>query len=185
MLIALTVLAGIVIGLLAGGSLRHFPAVSIRWWTLALAGLVLQWVPISGDAARWSLLASFALLIVFALVNLRAPGFILILTGLTLNSLVITANSGMPVLARALEGSNQAAALDELKTSGGAKHHLANGDDVLLPLADAIGIPPPVGQAVSVGDLALQVGVAWFVVAALRPRERTARVVGASRSGLT
>ena len=58
----------------------------------------------------------------------------------------------------------------ELRANGGAKHHLADEGSILLPLADAIGIPAPVGAIVSVGDICVYLGVGWFLAAALRPR---------------
>lgn len=173
-LIGIALVVAIAIGLLAGGSLRVFPSVTIRWWALAMAGVILQLLPIGGEAGFWALLASFALLIAFAIVNLRAPGFILILTGLLLNGLVIAANHGMPVTVRALQRSDQLSTLNDLEQRGGAKHHLADDGTVLLPIADVIGIPAPIAQVISVGDVSMFVGVGWFVVAALQPRYRPA-----------
>jgi hypothetical protein len=181
--ILLTIVVALVIGLLAGGNLRVFPSVPIRWWALAIAGVVLQWFPISGDAAYWALLASLALLAVFAVVNIRVPGFILILTGLLLNALVIAANHGMPVTERALMRSGQEATLHDLRTSGGAKHHLVDDGTILLPLADVIAIPRPISQIVSVGDLCVHLGVAWFIVVALRPRDRVSMMPMPPTSG--
>ena len=77
----------------------------------------------------------------------------------------------MPVTAAALVRSNQSSTLDDLVAHGGAKHHLATGETVLLPLADVIAIGRPIDQIVSVGDLCVHLGVAWFVVFACRPRE--------------
>jgi hypothetical protein len=169
-LILLTVAVAIGIGVLAGGNFRFFPSIGVRWWWLAIAGVVLQVVPVSGELGYVALLASFALLLAFALMNLRSPGFILILVGLLLNAVVIAANHGMPVTQRALTRSGQAATLADLIASGGAKHHLAKPDTVLLALGDVIALPQPIGQAVSAGDLCVHLGVGWFVVAALRPR---------------
>lgn len=169
-LILLTVAIAIGVGLLAGGRFSVFPSIPVRWWWLAIAGVVLQFVPVSGELGYLSLLASFVLLLVFAFINLRSPGFILILTGLLLNTVVIAANHGMPVTQRALTRSGQTATLADLIEHGGAKHHLAKSDTVLLALGDVIAFPSPIAQAVSAGDLCVHVGVGWFVVAALRPR---------------
>ena len=89
-----------------------------------------------------------------------------------LNAFVIVSNHGMPVTRTALAGSDKAvaAAVAELQAEGGAKHHLADEGAVLLPLADAIGIPAPVAAIVSVGDISVYLGVGWFVAAAFRPR---------------
>lgn len=170
--ILIVVFAAVVVGLLAGGSIRSFPTIALRWWQLAAIGLALQFAPISDRYEFAALVTSLALLIVFAFINLRSPGFILILMGLTLNAVVILSNHGMPVTRAALAGSEGAVevAAAELRASGGTKHHLADGGSVLLPLADTIGIPAPVGAVVSVGDVCLYLGVGWFVAAALRPR---------------
>ncbi len=133
---------------------------------------MLQFLPITGDAGFWVLVASFALLLAFALLNLRAPGFILIFTGLLLNTIVIVANHGMPVAREALVRSGQESTLSDLQENGGSKHHLADDDTVLLVLGDSIVVPPPVGIAISVGDLCVYLGVAWCFAASLRPRER-------------
>ena len=171
-LILLTVAIAVIVGLLLGGSLRVFPSVSLRWWGLAIAGVVLQLARVSGAYAFAVLLLSFVLLLLFAFVNIQVAGFILIFTGLLLNAVVIVANHGMPVTREALKASGEMSALHELRTQGGAKHHLADDGSVLLPLADVIGVGRPIDEAVSVGDLCVQLGVGWYIVTALRPRTR-------------
>jgi hypothetical protein len=104
-------------------------------------------------------------------VNRRLPGFALVVVGLCLNFLVIAVNQGMPVTREALEGSGQLDTLHELETDGGAKHHLAGPGDDLLILADRIALPPPISQAISVGDIVAYAGVIWFVAAGMRRNE--------------
>lgn len=170
-LILLTVTLAVVVGLIAGGTFRDFPSMKLRWWGLALAGAVLQFIPVGGAASMMLLLASFAVLLAFAIINIRAPGFGLILAGLALNALVITINQGMPVTRHALVASNQTATLDDLIHNGGAKHHLADGGTSLQQLGDVIAIGAPIDQAISVGDICVQLGAAWFIVFAM-PRRR-------------
>ncbi|MBI3647802.1 MAG: DUF5317 domain-containing protein [Actinobacteria bacterium] len=168
-LILLTLALSFGIGLLAGGSLSHFPSVKVRWTWVALAGVVLQFLVIRGSFAFPVLLASFALLLVFAGANVRAPGFALILLGLALNLVAIAANHGMPVTRHALVASGQASTLGELRTgAAGQKHRLAGDGTKLLPLGDVIPIGPPIGQAVSIGDLLMHAGIGWFVVVGVR-----------------
>ncbi len=168
-LILLTIAVALLVGALAGGSLRDFPVVRIRWWGLALAGVALQLVVVRGAWAFWVLEISFVLLVTFVVANLRAPGFALILIGLALNAIVITANQGMPVTRHAIEASGQHGTLGELLSNGdGQKHFLAGHGTVLLPLGDVIAIPRPIGQAVSIGDLFVHLGVAWFIVLGMR-----------------
>ena len=48
------------------------------------------------------------------------------------------------------------------------KHHLAGPEDRVLVLGDVIGLPPPVGQAISVGDIFTYGGVAVVIAAGMR-----------------
>ena len=96
-LILLTFGAAIAIGLLSGGRLRGLSAVRFRWPYLALVGIGLQFFPIGGWEENTLVALSFVALCVFALANIRQPGFALIFIGLALNLLVIGVNQGMPV----------------------------------------------------------------------------------------
>ncbi len=117
------------------------------------------------------LYASFAALIAFAALNIRAHGFALIMVGLALNAVVIVANTwhaGDPERSRALEPIRDAR---RPRRERGAKHHLADDGTILLPLGDVIPLGVPFDQAISVGDVCVQLGVAWFIVFAM-PRRR-------------
>ena len=138
---------------------------------LALAGLILQGVSLASDIGRSAgsalLVGSYALLLLFAWANRRLPALWLVMAGLVLNILVIGVNSGMPVSASALE---TAGARTEGLGVGTAKHHLMGPDDNLTPLGDVIGIPPPIGAVISIGDVLLYAGVAILVVAVMLGR---------------
>ena len=62
--------------------------------------------------------------------------------------------------------------------------------DTLTPLGDVIGIPPPIGAVISIGDVLLYAGIAILVVAVMlgrsgenpRPRLRCSRGIGGSTS---
>jgi hypothetical protein len=166
-LILVVLAVALAVGFLAGGSLRPFDRLQIHWWGVALAGLALQGAPITGEIGRRfgtaALLLSYGLLLAFALVNRRLPALWLVIAGLALNVSVIAANGGMPVSAGALEVTG--ARSDALAGEGTLKHHLMGPDDVLTPFADVIGIPPPVGAVISIGDLLLYAGVASLIVA--------------------
>jgi len=161
----------IVLGYLLGGRLRNVGTVRFRHGWAGLVGVGLQFLPVAGTAGYLALVASFVMLTFVAIANRRLPGFALLVAGLCLNFLVIAVNEGMPVTRGALVASGQTSTLHDLQTSGGSKHHLAADDDRLLFLADRIGIPAPVSQAVSVGDIVAYTGAMWFVVAAMRRRE--------------
>ena len=173
-LILLTVLVALGVGLLTGGSLRDFPTVKTRWWWLALVGVAMQFVTGGGTLEVVLLLGSFVALLAYVIANLRAPGFPLVLIGLVLNLAVIAANRGMPVTHHALEASGQVGTIAELATNGdGQKHYLVvDGDGTrLLPLGDVIALGGPVRQAISVGDIFVHLGIAWFIVATMRRRD--------------
>jgi hypothetical protein len=171
MRLALLALGGaVLVGLLTGGRPSRLAEVRFRWPILGLAGVALQLIPASGTLGVFLLLGSFVLLGLTVAMNVRLPGFPLILAGLALNFLVIAVNGGMPVTANALVASGQQGTLEDLVEHGGAKHHLATGADDLVVLADAIPLGAPVRQAVSVGDILAYSGAAWFIVRGMRRR---------------
>jgi Family of unknown function (DUF5317) len=179
-LILLTLVLGAVVGLATGGSPASFPSIRLRGWWLAVIGVVLQLVNPGGWTGHAAVVASFAFLLAFASVNIRSAGFVLICAGLALNAFVIVLNGGMPVTREAIVRSGQSSTLPELVAGdGGAKHHLADADSVLLLLGDAIALPRPIGQVMSVGDLLLDTGIAWYVAAAMHDTRRRPAVAGA------
>lgn len=167
-LVMLTIPVAVLVGYLAGGRLGNLANVRFRWPMSGLAGIALQFAPVAGTGGTLLLVASFLFLFVAAGVNRRLPGFALILVGLWLNFVVITVNEGMPVTHHALVASGQANTLPDLRSGADTKHHLASDEDELVFLADAIPIPPPVHQAVSLGDLLTYSGAMWFVIRGMR-----------------
>jgi hypothetical protein len=173
-LLAIALPAAILIGYAAGGRLSNLADTRLRWMVLGLAGVALQFVPATGSLGNVLLFCSFVLLFVVVGVNWRLPGFVLILVGLWMNFLVITVDEGMPVTKHALIASGQADTVSELKRLDSPKHHFANRSDELLIFGDLIGIPPPIRQAVSMGDLAVFAGVMWFAIGAMRRKPEPA-----------
>jgi hypothetical protein len=172
MLVLIVIGLAVIVGFVAGGSLRPFERLRVHWWGAALVGLMLQGIPLSGSIGRpigsAIVVCSYGVLLGFAWVNRRLPALWLVMGGLALNLVVIGVNGGMPVSASALD---MAGARAEGLTGGVAvKHHLMGPGDVLTPLGDVIGIPPPIGAVVSLGDLALYAGVAALVVAVMLGR---------------
>ena len=159
-------------GFVAGGDLRPFERLTVHWWAVALAGLVLQGISLRGDigqaAALATLVGSYGLLLAFAWVNRRLPASWLVMAGLILNILVIGVNGGMPVSAGALDSAGASA--EGLLGTGTAKHHLMSPSDSLTALGDVIGIPAPVGAVISIGDVLLYAGVAILIVAIMLGR---------------
>jgi hypothetical protein len=166
MLVLIVIGLAVCIGFIAGGSLRPFEHLNVHWWGVAVAGLALQGISITGDLGRpaglAALVGSYGMLLAFAWVNRRLPALWLVMAGLVLNILVIGVNGGMPVSASALETAGAGA--EGLLGTGTAKHHLMGPSDSLTGLGDVIGIPPPVGAVISIGDVLLYGGVAALVV---------------------
>lgn len=181
-LVVLTISVAVLVGYLAGGRLGNLANVRFRWPMSGLAGIALQFAPVAGTGGTLLLVASFLFLFVAAGVNRRLPGFALILVGLWLNFLVITVNEGMPVTRHALVASGQANTLADLRSGADTKHHLASDEDVLVLLGDTIPIPPPVHQAVSIGDLLAYSGAMWFVIRGMR-RPAQQAIDGADADG--
>lgn len=172
MLVLIVIGVAVCIGFLAGGSLRPFERFRVHWWAGAVTGLALQGIPLASGIGRpvgtIVLLASYGVLSAFALVNRRLPAAWMVIAGLALNFLVIAANGGMPVSANALDVAGVSA--EGLVGAGSLKHHLMGPGDVLTLLGDVIGIPPPVGAVISIGDVLLYAGVAILVVAVMLGR---------------
>jgi uncharacterized protein DUF5317 len=178
LLILAIIVAGLLVGIALGGDVRTLSDIRLRWWPLALVGLGLQLVPVpsmAGQLDHWLavglLVASYVVLLVFVAMNVRLAGFPVIAGGFALNLLVISVNGGMPVTEHALRqayGSGYATEVSLLREHGGAKHHLARDDDVLVSLADVIPVDGPLHQVLSVGDIVFMTGVFWVIAAATR-----------------
>src|SRR5947209_5670566 len=174
MLIILGAVAlGVLIGVALGGNLSTLADARFRWWPLAIVGLSLQLIQVpslKGQLDHWLalgfLIASYVVLLLFVVVNVRQAGFPLVAAGFALNLLVISVNGGMPVNAEALQaasGPNYLAAVRRLDRIGGAKHHLARPDDHLIVLSDIIPVGPPVRNVFSAGDLVAMAGIIWVL----------------------
>jgi hypothetical protein len=126
------------------------------------------------------------LLFVFAIVNRHVVGFWLILVGISLNFLVIGLNAGMPVSSQALAASGQQDTIGQLTNDADSyvKHHLAGDDEKLLFLGDVIALRPPIGQAISVGDIFTYIGVGVVVVVGMRRRTKEEPVASAEVQGV-
>jgi hypothetical protein len=173
--ILLVIAAALVVGLLAGGSLRRLVELRVNWWGLALGGLVLQVLPvprIEGVAPDLvgpaMLIGSYLLLLSFVIVNRWLPGAGVMALGLLLNLSVVAANGGMPVSAKAASAAGGAG---ELVIEPGQKHNVMTEETVLKPLADVIPVPG-LSVVISVGDVLLYGAVGWLVVALMRGRSR-------------
>lgn len=165
-------LLAVAIGYVRGGRLATLGLLRLRWQGLAIVGLALQILLWPGGS--WPLIylyASFVILSVFAIANIRTTGVSLILIGIALNFAVIALNEGMPVSRAAVVNSGQASSLQQLVDDGGAKHHLAGPGDRLRFLGDVIAIRP-LEQAISLGDVFTYGGVVVLIIAGMGRRAR-------------
>ena len=193
---------GLIAGLLAGGRLGNLASVHLRWPTLLFLAVILRFgteLALSrglglADALRLPLFAAAYGLLAFALwENRRLPGLALALVGIALNGTVTVVNGGyMPVWGPSLT----AAGLTQADIT--SPYHLlieptsANSaiDASFLahlgPLADVIPIPVPVlTNVISIGDLFLAFGLAFFLFATvLRPPEEETEPSAGSLAGL-
>ena len=186
-LFAFALALGVVLGYILHGRLSNLASVRVRWWGIIPAALVLQLGPLpQGDGTnlviRTIILSiSYAMIVVFTLVNVRVPGMVLIMVGVMANLAVIAVNGGMPVSADALRDSGQSVVLTELRGSAPDTHHLATEEDSLTFLGDVIGVPPPVARAISIGDIIVCLGLIWFIASSMR--SPSAREQNRSRAG--
>lgn len=170
MFIAVAIVAGIVIGLVRGGSFERLAEASFRLWPLLILGIVVQGAAaFTADGAVPLILASYVLLLVFTAVNLHHAGMGVVFVGIALNVAVIGINGGMPVRADAIVAAGIVEREQIPSLDFGSKRHLETEDDRLTVLGDII--PVPVAEEVlSFGDLAMSVGVAAVLVNLLRRR---------------
>jgi hypothetical protein len=164
---------GIVFAVLLGGRLSRVLDVHLRCQALVVLALGVQVVLLAGLGDGFSNLqqrglhlTSYALLIVFAVVNLRVWALVPVLLGTGLNALAIAANAGrMPVADHAAE------AMGGLRPSDDS--NVTTASDRLGFLGDVFALPAevPLANVFSVGDLFIGFGMAAFIVAASLSRD--------------
>ena len=166
----IALVVGIVLGFVLGGRPRNVTRRPLRGIEALAAAVVLQAIPqlvdVSGTTGLACVLLSYALLLAFALINLRLVGMPVVLVGLLLNIAVITVNGGMPVRTEAIRTVDPHVRLAEIDF--GAKRHLEDRSDKLTILGDVLPVPP-IDQVLSFGDLILSFGVADVVFRLLKP----------------
>jgi MFS family permease len=168
---------GLVLGLLAGGSLLNLGSIRLRRLGLLVVALALrvatEFLLNAGvgivDTLRVPLFAvSFGLLLAALWVNRGYPGFSLAFIGTASNAIVILVNGGyMPIWEPALNAAGMTVA--DVQS---AIHYVvpppldANFLLHLGPLADVIPIPVPYLENVaSIGDVFITAGLAFFLFA--------------------
>jgi len=162
-LVVVALTAGVVAGLLLGGSFRRLAGTRLRTAGLLLAGagceILTRWV--GGVTGAVILIVGYVLLLGFAWRNVATTGMVLVAVGLLANLTVITVNRGMPV--RGVPPG----------LTYGWRHHGERPGDHLTGLADVVPVTP-LGETVSAGDIVLSLGVATVVASLMRPSRRPA-----------
>ena len=172
LLLASILVIGLLLGWGLGGGIRGLARLEVRFWWLIPLALVIQLAPIpqaeSGPARYLPfvlLIVSFLLIGAAVVVNWRHHGFPLILIGVLLNLIPIVVNQGMPVSGAAVIEAG--GSLADVPRELGDKHHLERPEDAVTVLADVIAVRRPFRAVVSIGDLVMWVGAAWFLTAAM------------------
>jgi hypothetical protein len=173
MFILYAVVAGLLVGLLAGGRPANLAALQIRWPGLIAAGLVAQLVLFSdpvaqrvGDLGPALYVGSTVLVIAAVARNLPIAGMPVVLAGAIANLTAVVANGGsMPASHAALEIAGRLTPRIYSNSS-------AVTDPALWPLTDVFALPSwvPLANVFSVGDVMIGAGIAVVIVLALRRR---------------
>jgi hypothetical protein len=173
MLIAFAIIVGFLLAWLRGARLSVLADLRVRAVWLVFVALAIQlsiFTPISPAvpaALEVSLhLASYALLLLFVLANIRLPGLVVAAVGFACNLVAISSNGGrMPVSESSWKASG--AAVPAAGTDGNVV--LSDSDTRLWWLGDIVPLPlGPLANTVSVGDLLLLIGVTTLVYRACR-----------------
>ena len=172
--------------------LFRLPIQSIWMVLVALAiQILLAFVEIPSDRfddlGLVLVMASYAFLLAFCLVNLRISMMWVIGLGIALNALVIGLNHGMPTIDN--EVTTRSGRTIEEPIERTARHRPESDDDLLPFLGDRLRVPDPVDEVISIGDLVIGLGIILVCYQGSRVRrptrsrrsERTARIAARLR----
>lgn len=171
---------GIALAIALGGNISRVLAVRFRATVLVPAALGIQIAVFSPFGERFLAttgahlhLLSYALLIIFALLNIRLQGLWPVFAGTSLNAVAIAANGGaMPL-------SSNAAAAAGLEPGW----NISDQVDRLWFLGDVFALPArlPLANVFSVGDLLIGLGMAGFIIYASLGSGRAEATLSPSR----
>jgi MFS family permease len=178
------ILLGLILGLLAGGSIGNLSMVRLRWVAILMFAVILrfstEWMLVRGSSVietfRLPLfLFAYLLLLVALWANRTQPGMRLAFVGILSNAIAIAANGGhMPIWIPSLEAAGFTVA--DLTSPFHATLAPEIDANFLIhagPLADILPIGIPIVRNVaSIGDVFLTAGLAFFLFATvLRSQE--------------
>ena len=176
----LAILIGLAIGWLRGGRLANLPKLRLRWlWVVPLV-LIIQLLifpsflpsPLLPYATVPLHLLSYAVLIAWLVVNLRAAPMGVLLFGAVSNFTVVASNGGrMPASVTALERAGLLrAASGLLEGETPANVMLMSSSTRLNVLGDWLYLPEsvPFATAFSIGDVLIMVGLGWLIARGMK-----------------
>jgi len=178
MLLLYAVALGLLVGVLTRGRIGYLSTVKVKLWPVALIGLAFQGLlfsPLVANAVGRlgpSLYVVSTVLVLMALVvNVRQPGFWLITLGALANFVVIVSNGGqMPASPEAFAILNGSPVVP---VSGFSNSVIAGPATSFYFLADIYVLPRPfpLANVLSLGDVMIGVGGAYFIVAVMHGRD--------------
>lgn len=184
-LVVVVLLAALLVGRLAGGSLERLGGLPLRARRLVVLALLAQLlgVVIGGPAHPLGLVVSAGLVVAFLALNRGVRGTGLVALGLLANALVVGANGAMPVSADA--AGRAGVGTQHLVAGTDPRHELAGSTTRLPWLGDVVPVPLPLRpEVVSPGDVLVAAGAAQLIVAGmLRPRRPIPRLPVPARRG--
>jgi hypothetical protein len=164
-----TFLAGLIIAFLRGGKIRNIESVSFRYWYLVILGFAVQQLPSYINADRELglifMTASYLLITIPLLLNLKIKGVYFALVGTIFNAIVIMANNGMmPVSKDAIIATGYAKTVIAGQVLD-VMHYVTDDGTKFKFLSDFIPLPKPypLPQILSAGDLLLCTGLFIFI----------------------
>ncbi len=176
MLYLVAMIAGLGIGFLRGGRLRYLAQLKLRWLWLVPLALVIQLLifplfsgsPLLPYATEPLHLASYALLMLWLVMNVRTPPMSILSLGAICNFVVIVSNGGyMPASATALQQAGLAHIAERLLEGDVvANVTLMSALTRVNALGDWLYLPSwiPFSTALSIGDVLIAVGLVWLLV---------------------
>ncbi|MRS13175.1 MAG: hypothetical protein EG823_08950 [Actinobacteria bacterium] len=181
MILLEVILAGLLLSLATGGSLRNLVHEQLKaeWVLLLLLPTQLAWPAISERLGLDCALSIIVWLLMMAglavtlMLNARRQWMLAFAAlGIAMNILVIGANQAMPVSIKAASeiGATRPVFRDALDTD--CLHEEMTDSTVLTALADVVAVPGPEWQrgVLSVGDMLLALGLAGWMYSAAKCR---------------
>lgn len=168
-LAALALLAAVVAGWLAGGSLDRLGRLRLTARPLVWFALLAQLLGtvVGGPVYAVGLVTSALLVAVFLLRNRGIRGTGLVALGLLSNALVVMVNGAMPVSVYA--AGQAGTTTQQILTGEDQRHEIARAGTRLRLLGDIVPVRTPVRpEVVSPGDILVAAGLAQLVFLGMR-----------------